>query len=584
MKGTTRDQPADLGFSAPPEYLTDLTQCEPSGALDPEPRRGRWRTVEYTTDILSGVMVVAGPETAAPEISYRLRASGWHAVSLGLYGAGADVTRVKVKLSGEQTFSILTAPQSGEIQEVFWKVADLSGRALVLGQMSWRVAAGDGPGALQSIDPRVAYIKLVPLSDDDVTRVQADRKRTDTRRLFAHNDAHTVHLVDRPTTAEQIRRHIEPYRNTDVSRLYWEAGMGDLAYYLSDVARVPTSDDLMDLPRQGDRLLAESWRAFRDQGVDPFRVALDYAHEIGLEFHASYRVAGFNFPPLHDHYTHGDTFYKAHPELRGQNREGDRSPRLSYTYPEARRFVVSVLREVAGFPVDGVCLLYNRRPPLVEYEPPLVEGFMAEYGEDPRHLDEMDPRWLSYRATVLTQFMREVRRAMDEVAEQRTPRTRIDVSAVVMSSEEENLYRGMDLKAWVDERLVDTLVPYSSAPNVNSHVETWADVRDIEYFVSLTKGTSCKLAPNIMPRLMSAEDYRRRVAALYDAGVESFFFWDTDVLQPRTVEQRSWNALCRLGHREEVDAWVKAGEPGLAAPTMPLRMIGDYDDSYATPG
>ena len=68
------------------------------------------------------------------------------------------------------------------------------------------------------------------------------------------------------------------------------------------------------------------------------------------------------------------------------------------------------------------------------------------------------------------------------------------------------------------------------------------------------------------------------MAALYDAGVESFFFWDTDVLQPRTVEQRSWNALCRLGHREEVDAWVKAGEPGLAAPTMPLRMIGDYDD------
>jgi len=36
--------------------------------------------------------------------------------------------------------------------------------------------------------------------------------------------------------------------------------------------------------------------------------------------------------------------------------------------------VVSVLREIAAYGVDGIALLYCRRPPLLDYEPPLVDG------------------------------------------------------------------------------------------------------------------------------------------------------------------------------------------------------------------
>ena len=72
---------------------------------------------------------------------------------------------------------------------------------------------------------------------------------------------------------------------------------------------------------------------------------------------------------------------------------------------------------MVGYGVDGVGLLYNRRPPLLEYEPPIVDGFKAEYGEDPRELPDDDPRWLRYRARTLTQFMHEVRKAMDDAAE-----------------------------------------------------------------------------------------------------------------------------------------------------------------------
>ena len=114
--------------------------------------------------------------------------------------------------------------------------------------------------------------------------------------------------------------------------------------------------------------------------------------------------------------------------------------------------------------------------------------------------------------------------------------------------------------------------------------EAWTDVRDLEYFISLTKGTACKLAPNIMPRQMSPEAYRKRAAALYDAGVENLFFWDCASCDGRANYSGSWDGLRRLGHREEIEAWTKLDGPTLAAPTTAIRKLGDWDMSYDTPG
>ena len=378
------------------------------------------------------------------------------------------------------------------------------------------------------------------------------------------------------------------FRDTDFSRIYWEAARGDHTHYFSKIGTIPTYDGLGDFDRQGDRLQGESWRSLREQGIDPLRVVADHAHEVGLEFHAAFRVAAFYYPPPLDHFNHGAYFYKQHPELRGEGRDGRRTPRLSYAYPTMRSFAVSLLREIAeGYPVDGVSIEYNRSPPLVEYEPPVVEGFKSEYGEDPRALDEIDERWLHYRARVLTQFMTEVRRAMDEAAAEKGGK-RIEISAIVFGDEQENLVNAMDLKTWVENGLVDTLIPYSFSQSVSARSESWTDPGDLDYFLSLTRGTSCKLAPNILPRHNSPEAYRRRAAALYDAGIENLFFWDTDV-QPRANPDDprhpgSWDALRRLGHRHELRTWSRAGQPDLTPPTMEVRRLGEWDMSYRSPG
>ncbi len=510
MAQTTVDNFADRGFTNQAIYRTDLDRCAPAEALGANPQHRRWRAMAYATDELSGTMLLAGPNTVAPKVRYPLGVQGWHAVSIGVMPSRtgeSDGHAVLVRLSDDAVETMLksgAATSDGAhdraIVEMFWKVADLTDQDLHIGQAAWQEAPGDDIGAMRCTHARIAYIKLVPLTDAEVEAVRADQAQERHRTLFAHQDAHGPHWLWRLTTADGIRRELEPYRDTDFSRMYWECGQGDLMYNLTNVGRRCTFDGLDDFDRVGDRLHAESWRAFAAQGADPFRVALDYCHEIGMEFHASWRVAGFHFPPPHDHFDYGDGIYKRHPEWRGEDRNGVRTPRMAYSFPEVRAHAVELLREVAQHPIDGVCLLYNRRPPLVEYERPIVEGFTRTHGGFPRQLPPDDPTWLRYRAQTLTQFMREVRAAMDDEARKQGRSDRIQVSAIVGATEQENLEIAIDLRAWVAEGLVDTLIPYSSELGMDSAPHAWTDPNDAAWLLDLTEGSTCTVAPNIMPR------------------------------------------------------------------------------------
>lgn len=568
-------------------YLADLEKCYPQSRLSRDYEIGRWRLVEYESDTFAGTMLYAGEEADAPEVTYPLHLRGWYAISIGMYQERyMGPAAVQVKLTNDPAFTVLSVEDEPVriLEDVFWKVADLTGQEITFKQLRGamnKISATFDPDAC--IQAKVAYIRLDPLSDDEVKTWQADCQRTDTRRLFAHNDAGMPLIYMREGIPEEWYREIEPYRDTDFSRMYWEAGYGDLMTYPTRLARTMTTfDGVHSFPRIVDRVVVENSRRLRDKGVDPLKWALEHAHAIGLEFHASYRPAGFYSPPFED-ITNRDGFYLRHPELRAVARDGGQAPRLSYSYPETRRYVLSLLREIAQYPIDGICLLYIRRPPLVGYEPPLVEGFKAEYGEDPFKLDERDPRWLSYRCRVLTQFMREVRQEMDAVAWEQGRSKRIEITAIVSGREEENFFHGMDIKEWIREELVDTVIPYTTAPQLDSAAESWTDMRDVEYWVSIARGSRCKIAFSILPRYMSPEDYWRKAAALYAAGAEYLFFWDC-AGRVNYTNQHQWNAIRRLGHKEEIEAWMRAGQPSLAPVQKTLARLGDWNMAYETPG
>lgn len=570
----------------PPVYITDLGDCQPQSSLSSEPRSRRWRKLPYETETLKGVLLAAGQNTEAPEITYPLQSEGWHAIHIGLLSRHSE-TRLQVRLSGDSSFSLMThthrpeAAPRDQIDEFFWKFADLTNQDIVFRQLPL-VVLEVGSDALETPGAWIAYIKLVPLSAAETQTLEEERAQTETKRLFAHNDAWSFTFSYEPESEAEIHREIEPLRDSDFSRLYWEAGMGDRMYYPTQIGLMATDEWIEDPYRAGDLRAARTWQTWEKKGIDPFQVALDYTHELGLEFHAAYRVAGFYFPPPEDLWNKGG-IYENHPEWRAWDRQGRRTPRLSYAYEGLRRFVISLLKEMAQYPVDGICLLFNRRPPVLEYEPPLVTSFEEEYGRDPRQLDPKDQRWLKHRAGFLTQFMREVRQAMSEVEKESGRENAIEISAIVMGSEEENLFQSIDLRYWVQNELVDTIIPYTSVEGLRSSADSWTDPADAEFFLKLVEGTDCTLALNLMPRRMAPEVYLERAHALYEAGVEHLFTWDTNTYQ-RADFSPGWQVLRNLGHRKQISEWVRSGSPRIDRPGKSLHKLGDWDLSYETPG
>ncbi|NQU10375.1 family 10 glycosylhydrolase [bacterium] len=566
---------------SPTIHLTDLERCQPAAALATTAERGRWRLFDYESDGLRGTMLVAGEEADAPPVTYPLAVRGWHRISVGLYGERYNGdTVIQVKLTGDPASTILTLKEGPHrsVHELFWKEADLSGQQLVFAPLAG-IRSGDGELRVdRSRQAMIAWVKLEPLTPAAVHQLQADRRRAEQKRLFAHNDAHGFVYGYGVRDADGIRREIEPYRDTDFRRLYWEIGMGDLLFYPGKVGRLPTCDGVNAFHYASARVHAECWRAMRDAGTDMLHIAVAAAHQTGLEFHASYRLGGFHWPPPEDHWN-GPGFYQQHPELRAVTRDGRTAQRISYAFPETRQFVIALLRDVARYPVDGIALIFVRRPPFVDYEPLLVDGFRQEHQLDPRALPETDERWLRYRGGVMTTFLRELRAALQEVARTQP----ITITAIVSGRDDENLQSGLLVDDWIAGGLVDTIIPYTLAPDLDSAAEAWPDLEAAAAWARRTDGTACQCSFSMLPRFLSAEEFRTRAAALYGAGATSLFFWDC-AYRVNYHDQHAWNAIRRLGHREEIAEWVGAGQPALPCPRIPLVRLGGWNLADDTPG
>jgi len=536
-------------------WLTDMSRCVPKHALSAKRRRYHWQMIDYEAEGgLRGVMVSAGPETEAPDIIYPLDVKGWYGIYIGIWGLGSEneemKSMVKVRLKDDPCFTIFTRekPSFGTIEEGFWKYADLTGQHIIIGQQrsGFRASAS------------LAYIRLVHLTEEEVKKIKRDQAREDVKRLIAANDAFSDLFNKRPTSKENIIEMVEPYRNTDFRKLFWEVGYGRTS--LGSRIGTLIGEECEDYPRTGDRYIAEGLQILTSKGIDPLQIAMEHAHSIGLEFHVSQRIEAFQMaPPWEEFFT--TKFYREHTEFRLIDKDGTEITGLSYTYLEVREYYISVLKEAAEYGADGAVVIFVRGPPIILYEKPVVEGFEKKYGIDPREIAETDERWLSYKAGFITQFMREVRQAMDKVGKKLNKN--LEVSAIIMATKEQNLFFGLDVEAWVKEELVDNLIPYP-----------W-DGKDVDmiFFTKITKGSRCKVYPNIMPRRMPPEDFRRKALAYYEAGADGLFFWDTNARHDTTS---MWETIRRLGHIEELKAQAKEKKPREEPRIIKLMKLGGY--------
>ena len=541
-----------------PHIISDLSSALPNEALSGTPSAGRWRVVDYACALAKGKLLYAGPLTNPPPVTVPLGLDGWHRLIVGLWGGSYINIATPLKLTGEPHFRTLRRerPSNESIEEVPFGCADLTGRSLIVGPPA---AGSDNTVAL-------AYVRCEPLSEAEVRQIAADRRSAAHKKVIAYNDGISFFSGRRYETKEDLHAVIEPYRHSDVESIFW--GMtGDVTTFPTPHGRM-AGDRLDDFAARGTKQLVENLRSLNAAGINPLVTALEYAHELGLQFHVYQRMgAGTHHLPHDAMWT--SPFYAAHPEWRCVDRNGVAVPRLSYAYPEVRRHCLDLLVEVAGFGVDGINLCFMRGPPFVGYEQPLIDGFQEQFGTDPRQVDEWDDQWLRYRAWPMTEFARELRRELDVVGAK--VGKRLAISATSFPTAAGNLFYGLDLETWIAEGLVDRLTPYG--------ISRAMDYVDLPYHVQLTAGTSCSFWPHLpvvpsMSVCQTAAPARAKALEYYDAGAQGLAIWDINGLESQGT---LGPALLRLGHIDEMRACeARADRPDGPVVTK-LTQLGTID-------
>lgn len=521
-------------------YISNMDACQPSAALSQTLVKYHWQSIPYEAENVSGVMLYAGPEAQVPPVTLPVNLSGWHAVFVGLYSNWCEPAEAKLKLrlTDDPAYTSLEREGSGpnnsvdpySLDERFWKFSDLTGQNVEFAQE----VANDPLPAF------VAYIKLVPLTEVQVDLVKNDRSNLDHKRLIFMNDSFSDYRTMPDHDPRQtIWDWLEPYRDTDFKTLFWCIGSGgDVLTYPSKIGD-QIGADVTEFPRAVDRQVAESMHYFAGRGIDTVRTVVDYCHSMDVQVYASQRMEAFQCSPPYENFFTG-SFYKTHPEWRCRDKDGREIARMSYAYEGVQKILIDIFKELANnYDIDGINPIFNRGAPFLLYEQPLVDGFKARTGLDPTSLEEDDERYLTYRADVMTEFMRTLRRCMDSAGQRRGHD--IQISAHVLTDEETNRKFALDVATWVREGLIDNLVSY---PFHNDDQET-----DVDYFVGLTKETSVTYSPDILPRRMSPEEYRQRAIKYYAAGADGLCFWDTN---GRDRFKREWSMISRLGHKNEL--------------------------------
>lgn len=517
--------------------ISDLTCFQPHSAITRDLQKFTWRAVDYRTEMFSGVLLSAWPESQVPEIHYPFNVQGWYSIYLGLWiGDG-----IYIKLSGDKAAQWVASDTASSapvmFEEIYWKQADLSGQSII-------VRHPEGGTPFQSY---LAFIRLVPLSREEVGHIWQDRARKDTRRLIAMNDMHGLFYADRPVNAIQLNDYIEPLRNTDFDKLYleyWESGITGSTIQQGMLC----SSESRIFLTEGDRNFVESRLILKSKGIDIYESMMAHAREMGLKVFLSMRANALASELPYDTMFTTD-FYRENPQWRCRDKDGSEISMLSYAFEEVQDRLLSTFSKMASYGPDGIGILYNRHFPYVLYEKPLVQGFMEKEGVDPRVLDDSDERWLRYRSQIMTGFLRKLKEAM-RVAAKDTGRNHIDISVHVLAHEQENLLWGLDVEAWVNEGLVNQVVAHprvALAPNVKSSSSVDVVPIDVDYYARIVKDTECKLYIDMLPRQMEPEEYRRRANDYYDKGADGLCFWDTT-----TRYRRRWSTMAQLGHKDEL--------------------------------
>jgi hypothetical protein len=235
-----------------------------------------------------------------------------------------------------------------------------------------------------------------------------------------------------------------PLEGTQVDALFWCVAT-HAARWNSDVVELEGEVLGRKYDSASSYRLAENVRTALERGEDPNQALIQRARELGLHVYASIRMNDNHF----DGAQLQDLPDLRHPELTQMRRQhpewllGDQTLEwfaLSWNLevPEVRNHRLSYIEEV--------CRRYD------------WDGVELDWMRHPFHLPQDDAYRLRY---TLTDMQRSVRRMADQIAQSRD--RPFYVATRVASSLETCRHVGFDLPVWIEEGLVDVLIPAGAA-------------------------------------------------------------------------------------------------------------------------
>ncbi len=251
--------------------------------------------------------------------------------------------------------------------------------------------------------------------------------------VFYRTDGFSKYFIAlHPLTKEKLEKEmVDPLVHGGVSGIIWGISAGSRVTFDSKTGQLlgdGMTPEMWKKMRDGDLNAYRNLKHLIDSGHDPLTIAAARAHQSGVKLFA-YMHVNKEYGPTGS-WTWlllTDDFSKEHAEYRITG-----SLVLDFKHKEVRDRKLAILREAAETGVDGVAL-----------------NLMTQFFADPEA-----------GRSVLTQFIRDVRKMLDEVGEERGQR----LDLLVRVPFQDAYKRGIDWKTYMKEGLIDSLSAFKGWP------------------------------------------------------------------------------------------------------------------------
>lgn len=403
-------------------------------------RRDRWQSVAYRTAEVSGRMLLAGEEMFPDAVELEPGVRGWHRVYVCLAGIGGQ-SKVEISLSGGR-YKTTLRPSHTECVGGYWAwaayewaeealfvTADLTGASLFINK----------PKAIEApFTSAILFVRLVPMTDAEVKEYLRSGAGNS---IFYHFDDDYYSQCDYASAQEYAGR---------VQMLEHGSGcalVNEISFDTCD----PDYDEEMPSYVVSHKINRAYAKYLRSQW-EVKRAVADAAHALGMEAYAGCRMEMGDFFLPYTESVYNDGLVDLFPQYRCKTRTGEEIAALSYAYPQVRAMAVDKLLNGMGDLFDGVSLFFHRGVHAA-FEKAVADRVKELYGTDAARLPFADGRLHGVLCGFMTQFLRELRAALDA----RSPQKRIKINAVVYFDVQSSKYFGCDVETWAKEGLIDSV-------------------------------------------------------------------------------------------------------------------------------